>query len=401
MRLLHPCSGPTGRLTERRWLRLVGAWRRAGSGTTWTHCDNPPVAGVVMPDVGRRRERWEMVGADEAEFEAYAARDGGRLLGFALLLAGDWQDAEDLVQVALLRSAGRWSVARQHPEGYARTVLVNLARDRWRVRRRRHPETLAGDLTQLSPAAAGDAAAAVLDRQLLLRACRLTARTAACGAGAAFLGGPFGAPDRSRAGVHRGHREVPDPPRAGKVARRLAGRAGPGGRVSPGGSTMLTDHDLQAELAAAFREQADPVSGAAVDPAGIFRRAVRRRRRRRAAVRAVSVLAVVAVAAGAFVVSRAGRWRWALLISRLVFSSMLPWPPRRPSGPRSPACRGTTSPPIMADRLPRSMNPLPGKRSVWSGCRAGSTRRCPRSPPRAMTTHSSWPSSPSRGPGFT
>jgi RNA polymerase sigma-70 factor (sigma-E family) len=114
-----------------------------------------------------------MVGADEVEFEAYVARDGGRLLGFALLLAGDWQDAEDLVQVALLRSAGRWSVARQHPEGYTRTVLVNLARDRWRVRRRRHPETLAGDLAQLSPAAAGDAAAAVLDRQLLLRACRL------------------------------------------------------------------------------------------------------------------------------------------------------------------------------------------------------------------------------------
>jgi hypothetical protein len=70
---------------------------------------------------------------------------------------------------------------------------------------------------------------------------------------------------------------------------------------------MLTDHDLQTELAAAFREQADPVSRAAVDPAGIFRRAVRRRRRRRVAVRAVSVLAVVAVAAGAFVVSRAGR----------------------------------------------------------------------------------------------
>jgi RNA polymerase sigma-70 factor (sigma-E family) len=113
-----------------------------------------------------------MAGADEAEFEAYAARDGGRLLGFALLLAGDWQDAEDLVQLALLRSAGRWSAARQHPEGYTRAVLVNLARDRWRVRRRRHRETLAGDLAQLAPAA-GDAAAAVLDRQLLLRACRL------------------------------------------------------------------------------------------------------------------------------------------------------------------------------------------------------------------------------------
>jgi RNA polymerase sigma-70 factor (sigma-E family) len=114
-----------------------------------------------------------MAGADEAEFEAYVARDGGRLLGFAVLLAGDRQDAEDLVQLALLRSAGRWSAARQHPEGYTRTGLVNLARDRGRVRRRRHLETLAGDLAPLSPAAAGDAAAAVLDRQLLLRACRV------------------------------------------------------------------------------------------------------------------------------------------------------------------------------------------------------------------------------------
>jgi RNA polymerase sigma-70 factor (sigma-E family) len=114
-----------------------------------------------------------MAAGDEAEFEAFAARDGGRLLGFALLLAGDWQDAEDLVQLALLRSAGRWPVARQHPEAYVRTVLVNLARDRWRLRRRRHPETLMGDLAQLSSAAAGDASAAVLDQLLLLRACRL------------------------------------------------------------------------------------------------------------------------------------------------------------------------------------------------------------------------------------
>jgi hypothetical protein len=30
-----------------------------------------------------------MAGADEAGFEAYAARDGGQLLGFAVLLAGD------------------------------------------------------------------------------------------------------------------------------------------------------------------------------------------------------------------------------------------------------------------------------------------------------------------------
>jgi RNA polymerase sigma-70 factor (sigma-E family) len=110
---------------------------------------------------------------DETEFEAYVTLDGGRLLGFALLLVGDYQHAEDLVQTALLRSAGRWPTARQNPEGYTRTILVNLARDRWRARRRRQPETLIGDPATLAFPAARDGAAAVLDRQALLRACRL------------------------------------------------------------------------------------------------------------------------------------------------------------------------------------------------------------------------------------
>jgi hypothetical protein len=75
---------------------------------------------------------------------------------------------------------------------------------------------------------------------------------------------------------------------------------------------VLADHDLQAELAAAFREQADPVTAAPIDSAGIFQRAVHRRRRRRVAVRAGSVLAVLAVvvagaSVGASVLSRAGR----------------------------------------------------------------------------------------------
>ena len=121
----------------------------------------------------RLRRELALADGDEAEFEAYVTLDGGRLLGFALLLAGDYQDAEDLVQVALLRSAGRWPTARQNPEGYTRTVLVNLARDRWRVRRRRQPETLIADAALLPSPAARDSAAAVLDRQSLLRACRL------------------------------------------------------------------------------------------------------------------------------------------------------------------------------------------------------------------------------------
>jgi DNA-directed RNA polymerase specialized sigma24 family protein len=51
--------------------------------------------------------------------------------------------------------------------------LVNLARDRWRIRRRRHAEPITDDLAYLSSAAAGDVTAAVLDRLLLLRACAL------------------------------------------------------------------------------------------------------------------------------------------------------------------------------------------------------------------------------------
>lgn len=114
-----------------------------------------------------------MAGGAEAEFEEFAARDGGRLLGFALLLTGDLQDAEDLVQLALLRSVSHWSAARHRPEGYTRVVLVNLARDRWRAKRRRRAETFPADLALLALPASADVAAAVLDRQLLLRACRL------------------------------------------------------------------------------------------------------------------------------------------------------------------------------------------------------------------------------------
>jgi hypothetical protein len=70
---------------------------------------------------------------------------------------------------------------------------------------------------------------------------------------------------------------------------------------------MLTDHDLQNELAAAFREQAVPATQAVVNPAGIFRQAVRHRRHRRMAAGAASVMAVVAVAAGVSVASRTAR----------------------------------------------------------------------------------------------
>jgi hypothetical protein len=67
---------------------------------------------------------------------------------------------------------------------------------------------------------------------------------------------------------------------------------------------MLSDHDLQARLAEAFHQQADPVAGDAIDAAGIFRRGVRRRRRRMAA-GVASVMAAAVLVAGVWV-TRAG-----------------------------------------------------------------------------------------------
>ncbi|HEV2377023.1 MAG TPA: SigE family RNA polymerase sigma factor [Streptosporangiaceae bacterium] len=116
-------------------------------------------------------ENRALASVDEAEFSAFAARDGGQLLGFAFLLTGNRHDAEDLVQQALLRTAVRWSAARQSPAGYSRAVVLNLVRDRWRARQRQYTETLSSALAALPSVA--DAADGVLDRQLLLDACRL------------------------------------------------------------------------------------------------------------------------------------------------------------------------------------------------------------------------------------
>jgi RNA polymerase sigma-70 factor (sigma-E family) len=111
-----------------------------------------------------------LTGGTDAEFSAFAARDGGQLVGFAFLLTGNRHDAEDLAQQALVRTAARWRTARDSPAGYSRRVVLNLVRDRWRVRQRQ-AETLSADVAHL--VSVPDAAEATLDRQLLLRACRL------------------------------------------------------------------------------------------------------------------------------------------------------------------------------------------------------------------------------------
>src|SRR5258708_28843437 len=77
---------------------------------------------------------------DEAEFREFVASCGSRLLRTAYLLTGDRGHAEDLVQLALERTACRWSGLAGSPEAFARTVLLHAATDRWRRRRARVQE---------------------------------------------------------------------------------------------------------------------------------------------------------------------------------------------------------------------------------------------------------------------
>ena len=105
-------------------------------------------------------------GRDRQEFETFVVASSDRLLRTAYLLTGDAGHAEDVVQSALLRTARRWRSARRSPEAYARTVVANLAKDRWRSLGRRPAEApLVHDVPLVAP---DDR----LDRDALMRAAR-------------------------------------------------------------------------------------------------------------------------------------------------------------------------------------------------------------------------------------
>lgn len=63
----------------------------------------------------------------EAEFLEYTAAKSPRLRRVAFLLCQDWHRADDLVQTTLTKLYVNWSkVSRvQHPDAYARAILVN------------------------------------------------------------------------------------------------------------------------------------------------------------------------------------------------------------------------------------------------------------------------------------
>jgi RNA polymerase sigma-70 factor (sigma-E family) len=105
----------------------------------------------------------------QREFEEFVRASSDRLVRTAYLLCGDRGHAEDLAQTALLRTARRWRTARRDPDAYARRVVVNLAKDRWRGLSRRPAEAALTVEHQDLPVPVVDGLA---DRDELLRAVR-------------------------------------------------------------------------------------------------------------------------------------------------------------------------------------------------------------------------------------
>jgi RNA polymerase sigma-70 factor (sigma-E family) len=70
------------------------------------------------------------VAAEELGFAEFYAQQYGRLRRLAYWLTGDWGQAEELAQEALVRTWWRWPVVRRldRPGDYARKALVNRHR---------------------------------------------------------------------------------------------------------------------------------------------------------------------------------------------------------------------------------------------------------------------------------
>jgi RNA polymerase sigma-70 factor (sigma-E family) len=86
-------------------------------------------------------------GNRDAEFTEFVQAASQTLLRAALVLLNSREDAEDALQLTLLRTYRRWDRAKEAPAAYARAVLLNACRERWR-HQSRHPETT-GDMESL------------------------------------------------------------------------------------------------------------------------------------------------------------------------------------------------------------------------------------------------------------
>ena len=108
----------------------------------------------------------------EAAFTAFVEATSPALLRAALVLLNSREEAEDALQLTLLRTFRRWERAKEAPEAYSRAVLVNVCRERWR-HRSRHPESV-GVVSDVSDSGSVVSFADAVDRRhVLVRALRL------------------------------------------------------------------------------------------------------------------------------------------------------------------------------------------------------------------------------------
>ncbi|WP_341924928.1 SigE family RNA polymerase sigma factor [Nocardioides psychrotolerans] len=82
-----------------------------------------------------------MPASDEQDFEEFVVARRAALLRTAYLLTGQVEDAEDLLQTALVKVVPHWRRIRDRPEPYVRQVLVRESVSRWRRRRWREVTT--------------------------------------------------------------------------------------------------------------------------------------------------------------------------------------------------------------------------------------------------------------------
>ncbi|MFF3466338.1 SigE family RNA polymerase sigma factor [Streptomyces sp. NPDC001984] len=107
-------------------------------------------------------------------FREFVANRSSALLRTAVLLSGgDRHAAEDLLQSALVKAAGRWQRI-DEPEAYVRQILYRQQISRWRLKWRRREVTVA----EPPETATATDASATAELRLVLRAAlsRLTAR---------------------------------------------------------------------------------------------------------------------------------------------------------------------------------------------------------------------------------
>ena len=98
------------------------------------------------------------------DYQEFVRSRSAALTRLAFWMSGNWHDAEEVVQDALVKAYVRWPVE-EHPDAYVRRIVVNGCRRRFRMRRR---EALVAELPDTLELAGG--AEAVFARRALLTA---------------------------------------------------------------------------------------------------------------------------------------------------------------------------------------------------------------------------------------